>query len=625
MPRPRLGVAAVLGVVAALCCLQALAQQAPPAIDITELRPVVRKLGGATDGRRRKEAERLRKVVHSALVRLDTTAVHADAALHVTGEYFAVGATYHFRLRLLEGAKQRAQVQLKLARRDVTSVDAWQRELAPLFAGQGAGSAVPAGESLGSGTNGGSDSSGTEGSDELPAVTSAGSGSNTESPAGDVAELPPISSEGEGSATAQDDHEVLDTIARGITWHGHFQDYTAVGVRGAFAGDLVTFEDRLQLELDSNVEQVRIVGKPQLILDVPSEAITVRFREMYAERDFKRFEIAVGEQLVTWGVTDFWPVADIVNPRDLSQFRSWRPIDEKLPAPMLRTTTYLGPLTVHLLAVPILRRSRFELDRAQPFALPLPAPPGSTVEQSETPVKLASAGGGSRIDVALGAWKLSLYGLLGRDVIPAARIEVETTGATRIVVQNERLAMAAASVQGNVDALGMIVRAEAATYRRINDPCKSSALAACFYVRRTPTARANVSIERHVLPGLDAHLQLISEFTSGADTPKLPVEVQLLAPGLPEQYRWNRILTLRLQGDYRHGDFRPMAFAYWSLADEAYFGNLDLEYHVGDGFALALGGFYFGSYAKDPNKKQYTFVGSLESSSNVYLRATAWF
>ena len=33
----------------------------------------------------------------------------------------------------------------------------------------------------------------------------------------------------------------------------------------------------------------------------------------------------------------------------------------------------------------------------------------------------------------------------------------------------------------------------------------------------------------------------------------------------------------------------------------------------------------FQGYASDANKNKYTFIGSLNSSSNVYVRATAWF
>jgi hypothetical protein len=62
-----------------------------------------------------------------------------------------------------------------------------------------------------------------------------------------------------------------------------------------------------------------------------------------------------------------------------------------------------------------------------------------------------------------------------------------------------------------------------------------------------------------------------------------------------------------------------------SLSDEDYFINTDIEYHVADGFALAIGGFLFRGFATDPAKNRYTFAGSLENSSNAYLRATAWF
>jgi len=84
-------------------------------------------------------------------------------------------------------------------------------------------------------------------------------------------------------------------------------------------------------------------------------------------------------------------------------------------------------------------------------------------------------------------------------------------------------------------------------------------------------------------------------------------------------------LTLRLQGLFRRDDFRPSAFIYWSLDDEDGFANLDLEYHITDGFTLAAGGFWFEGYAKNSAKNRFTLAGSIEQSSNAYLRITAFF
>ena len=436
-----------------------------------------------------------------------------------------------------------------------------------------------------------------------------------------------------GSGDAFIDNSVLDAISRGIAWHGHLQDYTAMGIRHGFKRDLITFEDRLQLEFESDINQVRVVGKPQLLYNVLDGKSDLQFREIYAARDYKRFDVTVGEKIVTWGVTDFWPVVDIVNPRTFVQIRNWRPIDEKLPVPSLQSTLLFGRLTFHLIAVPYMGRSQYQIDQTKPFALPIPAPGGTTVGLADrTPADLSNVGGGARMDLAVAAWKFSFYGLLGRDVMPAvhADVSIDPENPTNFAVDNDRVAMAATSLQGTIDWLGSILKAEAAVYHRMDDDCEGKTavifgVPQCFYLRRVPTARANVALERHVLPGLDAHLQFISEFTRAKDVPRLPSNAAIIAPGLPEQYKWNQILTLRLQGMYRKGDFRPMAFIYWSMADESYFINTDLEYHVADGFALALGGFWFKGYAKDSNKNKYTMIGSLEGSSNAYLRATAWF
>jgi hypothetical protein len=253
------------------------------------------------------------------------------------------------------------------------------------------------------------------------------------------------------------------------------------------------------------------------------------------------------------------------------------------------------------------------------------------IVQPDVPDSLRSSGGGAAVDIAIGTWKTSLYALWGRNPLPTAYAVVDPmTFASEVRVENERVAMAAASAQGTLDAIDSLIKAEAAYYVRVDDRCEGATEIApgtpsCFYLRRVPTARATVAIERQVIEGLAAHLQLISEITRGADVPELPVTATMLAPGLVPQHRFVPIATLRLQGMWARGDFRPSAFFYWSIADRDLFANVDLEYHLTDGFALSVGGFWFEGYDDHPEQNRFTIAGSLESSSHAYLRATAWF
>ena len=585
------------------------------------------------------------------------------ASLGVYGEYTISQKTYQFRIRLIDvgQAKVLKEVVFKLEESDIEDRKLWRRELEPLAAAIPSESEVTTGPTTGGPTTGGPTTGGpttggpttggpTTGGPTTGGPTTGGptTGGDTTGGAGTgVPELAPLSTEGAvegaaggaaatsaaGSGEAFIDNSVLDAISRGIIWHGHLQSYTAMGIRHARKGDLLTFEERLQLEFESDMNQVRVNGKPQLVYNVLTDKLDVHFREMYAARDYKRFDITVGEKIETWGITDFWPVVDIVNPRNFAEMRNWRPIDEKLPVPLLKSTLLFGPLTFHLIGIPYLERSQFQIDQKKPFALPVPAPGITTVSSAAPPsADLKNVGGGVRIDVAAAAWKFSFYGLLGRDVIPSvhANVSLDIDNPTDYVVDNDRVAMAAVSAQGTIDAIGTILKTEAAVYHRMDDACEGKTglvfgVHECFYIRRSPTGRANIAFEKHVMTGLDAHLQLISELTRAKDVPPLPKAANVIAPGLPEQYQWAKIVTLRLQGMFKKGDFRPMAFVYWAVDDEAFFVNTDLEYHIADGFALSLGGFWFQGYAKDKNKNRYTLVGSLEGSSSTYLRATAWF
>jgi len=276
------------------------------------------------------------------------------------------------------------------------------------------------------------------------------------------------------------------------------------------------------------------------------------------------------------------------------------------------------------------RSSRFQLDRTRPFAIPIAVPDFVPIMQPDVPDSLrGSSGGGAAIDIPIGGWKTSLYALWGRNPLPTVFAVVGTSG-PEVRVENERVAMAAASAQGTLDAIDSVIKAEAAYYVRVDDRCEGATEIApgtpsCFYLRRVPTARATVAIEREIARGLAAHLQLISEVTRRADVPELPAAATMLAPGLVPQHRLVPIATLRLQGMWARGDFRPSAFFYWSIADRDWFANLDLEYHLADGLALSVGGFWFQGYDGDPAKNRFTIAGSLESSSHGYLRATAWF
>jgi hypothetical protein len=668
-PSRALGWLLIAMVLAVTASTAAARNQREPVV-VLGLRPAKGSLDGTSDLRRLSEAQRLRRIVNDTVRQLAQRPVIDDAALRtalgveylvdfmecrnkvacvarlvaklkkiatmsVYGEYIVVNKQYRFRIRLLDLGRATVvkEIEFKLEATDVEDRKLWRRELESLMA------AIPAEPTPETGTpETGTPETGTPetGTPETGTPETGTPETGTPPPKDEpVPELAPISTEGAAAAVGKEDvfidSSVLDAISRGLVWHGHFQDYTAVGARRGFKSDLVTFEQRLQLEFTSDIKQVRVVGSPQLVFDVLDETLDVRIRELYAVRDYKRFDLSVGERIVTWGITDFWPVVDIINPRDYTQIRNWRPIDEKLPVLTLQTTATFGPLTLQAIWVPIKRQSSFQLDQDKPFALPIPTIADTTIDVATSPKDLDNSGGGGRIDLNVNDWKFSLYGLIGRDVHPAVHAETEpTTMASRIIVDTDHVAMAATSLQGVVESIGTIFKAEAAVYHRMNDDCEGKTadvggFPECFYLHRVPTGRATVGVERRILPGLDAHLQLITEYTRPVDVPELPGVISFLAPGIPQQYDMNRIVTLRLQGDYWKNDFRPMVFAVWAMDDEAVFANADFEYHVADGFALSVGAFWFHGYASDPNKNQFTLIGSLENSSNVYLRATAWF
>lgn len=445
-----------------------------------------------------------------------------------------------------------------------------------------------------------------------------------------------LESEGESSFI---DQSLLENLTRGIIWHGHFQTYAALGVRGRYLKDFIIFDNRLQLDLESTIGDVHIVAKPQLTFNWLTLDLEFEFREIYASRYWGGVDVTFGERIVTWGITDFFPVLDIVNPRDYRTLRKWWPIDEKRAVPMIQLGMVAGPVTFELLGALINRNTRFEYDQEEPFAVAVVVPQFATFQEIQIPLSIDGASAGAKIDLQISDWKLSAYGLLGRNPLISVYIDIDPgTGGARVNSFNERIFMGAMSLRGQLDFIGTIFSAEAAYYHRVDDTCADRireadeneldglvGLPKCFFLRRTPLARGTVGLERKILPKLDAHVQFVFEYTPESQLQPVPRIVERSLPGFFRQHEFNPILTFRLQGRWFADDFRPSVFMYMSLADQDFFVNPDIEVYLGDGLAVSVGGFLFEGYAKKPNKNRYTFMGAIEDSTHVYLRVTGWY
>jgi hypothetical protein len=373
----------------------------------------------------------------------------ARVRLAVYGEYEVEGEAHRFWLRAVDVRDRRlvAESRFTLQVAELEDEARWRRELSGLLA-QATGKA-PA-----------------------PSPNPGGDPVQQPPPDGEPPELPPLDT-GEPTGTTDGGDgkpatggSALEALARGVVWHGYLQLYAAVGVREPFRPDLVVFENRLQLELKSDVGPLRIVGRPELVFDGLREELDVSFRELFAARDYEKLELSIGERILTWGVTDFWPVVDILNPRSFSPIRNWRPIDEKRPAPVVQATAVLGRVTLQAIGIILARSSTYQLDQTRPFAIPIAVPPGIPISQEPVPRSLRSSGGGVAADVTLGHWKTSLYALWGRDPLPTIFARVDPmTGAPEVRVENERVAMVAASARGTIDRLDALIKTEAAYYR----------------------------------------------------------------------------------------------------------------------------------------------------------------
>lgn len=102
-------------------------------------------------------------------------------------------------------------------------------------------------------------------------------------------------------------------------------------------------------------------GNPVLDLDeiYQDEDVFLSFEEAYLDILFRRFDLRLGKQKVSWGRLDELQPTDNLNPEDLTEFLFRPELERKIGVPGAKLTTYLGEWTAEGVWNPLYTAHRF--------------------------------------------------------------------------------------------------------------------------------------------------------------------------------------------------------------------------------------------------------------------------
>jgi hypothetical protein len=197
-------------------------------------------------------------------------------------------------------------------------------------------------------------------------------------------------------------------------------------------------------------------GNPVLDLDEihQDKDLFMSFEEAYVDLLFRRFELRLGKQKVSWGRLDELQPTDNLNPEDLTEFLFRPELERKIGVPGAALTAYLGPWTAEAVWNPIYTAYRFpnRKDRWFPPLLTVPervvTPLGVVPVRTrypdvdEPPHTLANSDAALRIGRRIGSAEVSASIFHGWDKAPSFSVR----GTATVVPTNNPAAPAAPNI-----------------------------------------------------------------------------------------------------------------------------------------------------------------------------------
>jgi len=354
-------------------------------------------------------------------------------------------------------------------------------------------------------------------------------------------------------------------------------------------------EMRSRFDLSYSHELFEFNAKGDLLFDEVIDETFWQSRELnLAFSPFESLDIKVGRQVLTWGTGDYLFLNDLFA-KDWQSFFSGRE-DEYLKAPSdsLRTTWYLGDLSLDLAWTPtftadrFLTGERFSFYSAQAKALIAPADNFKVEENSNGQLS-------ARLATTKNGVEYALYGYKGYWTTP---VGVNERGLPYFPKLNSWGASARLPLAEG------LFNAEFTFYNSLEDPIGDKTNIA------NDQFKALVGFERELIKNLTASIQYYLERTLDYQEFK---KGHIAPDEIVDEDR--QLLTLRLNHFAWQQKLNSSLFIFYSPTDKDSYVKYSISYRASDNWSYALGANIFSG------KNNYSFFGQHQDNSNAWLRA----
>lgn len=382
-------------------------------------------------------------------------------------------------------------------------------------------------------------------------------------------------------------------------WHGFFEAGLGQRIHADPALErLETLEEvRVRLETSGFHGDNRYLLKGDLYLDGVEEQFAVDLREAsYSLTLSRRWDLKLGQQVLTWGTGDLLFVNDLFA-KDWQSFFSGRETEYlKAPSAAARASYFGEQANLDLIWIPDFIPDRYISGERFSYFSPgrgsNVAAPAARIDAREPDNNLPNGELAGRVYGTLSATEWALYGYRGFQPQPNA---VNSRGEPVFT----RLDAVGASIRAP---LGQgLANAEVAWYlaedSRGDNP-------------RQPNDqfRLLLGYEREVLPKLTLGLQYYLEQTLDYDR----YRAATVSPFLAHEYRY--LYTARLNYRMWQDNLTWSLFVYHSPSDDDQFIRPSVSYRFDDRLSATIGANLFSG------RRPHTFFGQFEEGSNLYGR-----
>jgi hypothetical protein len=358
-------------------------------------------------------------------------------------------------------------------------------------------------------------------------------------------------------------------------------------------------EERLRLDFsvwnDSIGAEVRV--KFDAMHDAVTDVFDTDLREAYLDYSTSNWDLRFGKQIVTWGVGDLLFINDVF-PRDWVSFFSGRPLEYlKLGVDGARVHYSGAAFNVELMIVTSFQSDtlptpeRFFLhddfagitDRIQIL-------PDTDFDNPELALRLYRR---------ISGYDVSAYVYSGNWRSPGQQADdpIAPTQVTHIFP-----ALSVYGISAQRQAMGGILSLEGGYYdsrddRRGDNPAIANSQARFL-------AGYQMQLREDFTIGVQYYAEIMMDFDTYEQT---------LPDNIVPRKKHRDIFTLRLSRFLRHQTWMLSLFTFYSLAEQDYLLQPQVNYSVSDSFSTTLGANLFGG------KKRTTFFGQFDRNDNLYL------